>query len=321
MEYEAEKREKNKKGRHTGWWILGIVVLFAVFVITVMAVNSLKPGRLELEEVDKGIKGAVFTRVNQELIRQMYENWLPNDMLWPTALLDNMPNFQLGELEVVRYNLRVLRDQLTRLRTTDKLDPLAESAFTAISNDPQKWWFPSAESKWKLAYRNLTNFYKGLHSGESSFFPRADNLVELLSQYASLMGGVNTRLINAPGDVERVLAIEDKENMAKGGKMVEVDIPWHRIDDNFYYAQGVAYALYESFKAIRMDFIEVLRDKNSVELVDKILEDLKRCYFEPLVVLNGDLESIFANHSLNLSGVFNDARQKVYSLIMALREG
>ncbi|MBW2216771.1 MAG: DUF2333 family protein [Deltaproteobacteria bacterium] len=95
----------------------------------------------------------------------------------------------------------------------------------------------------------------------------------------------------------------------------------YTIDDNFYYAQGVAYALHESFKAIRIDFIDVLKDKNSLQLVDKILEDLRRCDFEPLVVFNGGLGSVFANHSMNLSGVFNDARQKVTSLIVALKQG
>jgi hypothetical protein len=103
--------------------------------------------------------------------------------------------------------------------------------------------------------------------------------------------------------------------------MVDIDIPWYKIDDNFYYAQGVAYALYESFRAIRFDFIDVLTDKNSVKLVDKILEDLGRCNFEPLIVFNGNPDSVFANHSLNLSGVFNDARQKANSLIVALKQG
>ena len=84
---------------------------------------------------------------------------------------------------------------------------------------------------------------------------------------------------------------------------------------------GVAYALYESFRAIKTDFIDVLVDKNSVKLVDKILENLGRCIFEPLIVFNGDPDSIFANHSLNLSGVFNDARQKINSLIVALKQG
>ncbi len=311
---------KGKKRRGLAIW--AILIALVLFVVINMAINSIKPARLTLGPVDTNAKGAAFVKTNELLIEQMYRNWLPNDVFWPTIFLDNMPNFQIGTLEVVRYNVRLLRDNLTRMRTTDKLDPYAEAAFVALSNDPYKWWFPSAESKWKLAYENLQAFYNSLVAGKSQFYPRADNLVELLNQYASLMGGVNTRLINAPPDVSAVLTVdEEAEKGTEGSKMVKVNIPWYRIDDNFYYAQGVAYALYESFKAIRIDFIKVLKDKNSVKLVDKILEDLYRCYFEPLIVFNGDPGSIFANHSLNLSGVFNDARQKVESLIVALMQG
>jgi hypothetical protein len=300
---------------------MALTVLF-LFVVIVMAINSRKPGAIALTNVDRNIKGAYFTKANQALIKQMYENWLPNDLFWPTVLLDNMPNFQIGELEVVRYNARVLRDNLSRMRTTDKLDPYAEAAFTSLSNDPYKWWFPSAESKWKLGYNNLRLFHQGLLSGKSHFYPRADNLVQLLDQYASLMGGVNTRLINAPRDIKETLSIEEQEKQGPGGPgVVDIDIPWRKIDDNFYYAQGVAYALHESFKAIRIDFKDVLVDKNSVNLADKILEDLERCNFEPLIVTNGDPDSIFANHSLNLAGVFNDARQKINSLTVALKQG
>jgi hypothetical protein len=302
--------------------VLVIIVVLILFVLVVMALNSKKPSYMTLENVDPKAKGAYFIRTNQDLVQQMMDNWLPNDIFWPTVFLDNMPNFQIGMLEVVRYNVRVLRDNLTRMRTTDKLDPHAEAAFTSLSNDPYKWWFPSAESKWKAGYVHLEAFYQNLLKGESNFYPRADNLVELLSQYASLMGGANTRLINAPGDLKETLAVEDQKEKGPGGaRVVEIDIPWYQVDDNFYYAQGVAYALYESFKAIRVDFIAVLTDKNSVTLVDKILENLGRCNFEPLIVFNGDPDSIFANHSLNLSGVFNDARQKVNSLIIALMQG
>ena len=146
--------------------------------------------------------------------------------------------------------------------------------------------------------------------------------MELLSQYVSLMGGVNTRLINAPRDIKEAQSMEEEKKGGTGSrKLVDIDIPWHEIDNNFYYAQGVAYALNESFKAIRVDFMDVLVDKNSVNLVDKILEDLERCSFEPLIVFNGNPQSVFANHSLNLSGVFNDARQKINSLIVALKQG
>ena len=317
------KSQSKEKRWWTGKLFISLVLLaFIIFVVAVMIINSVKPSRITLIELDSNVKGAAFIRTNQALIEQMHKNWLPNDLFWPTVLLDNMPNFQIGELEVVRYNIRVLRDNLSRMRTTDKLDPAAEKAFTSLSNDPYKWWFPSAESKWKEANRGLETFYENLLAGKSYFYPRADNLVELLQQYASLMGGANTRLINAPHDIDSSLAVEEQsKDSSEGPKMVDINIPWYRIDDNFYYAQGIAYALYESFKAIRIDFMDVLTDKNSLKLVDKILENLERCYFEPLIVFNGDPGSIFANHSLNLSGVFNDARQKINSLIVSLMQG
>ncbi|MGD8983562.1 MAG: DUF2333 family protein [Desulfobacteraceae bacterium] len=313
-----DKRSSKSGPKKRYFFVVVILLVLLIFVITVMIINARKPDFLAQRPGDPKVKGTYFIKTNLALIEQMRANWLPNDLFWPTIFLDNMPNFQIGQLEVVRYNVRVLRDNLSRMRTTDKLDPYAEAAFTALSNDPYKWWFPSAESKWKLSYENLQSFHENLLKGGSNFYPRADNLVELLNQYLSLMGGANTRLINAPGDIKKTLSIEkDKE----GQRLVDIDIPWTQIDDNFYYAQGIAYALYESFKAIRIDFKDVLIDKNSMELVDKIIEYLERCYFEPLIIFNGDPDSIFANHSLNLSGVFNDARQKINSLTVALMQG
>ena len=299
-----------------------VFVALIIFVAVFMVLNSFKPDKLPGSTFDTGMKGETFIRANLAIILRMQSNWLPNDVLWPTVLLDNIPNFQLGELEVVRYNTRILRDNLSRMRTTDKLDPHAEEAFTSLSNDPFKWWFPRAENKWKTAHTSLDTFLRNMKTGHSQFYARADNLVELLNQYASLMGGANTRLMNAPGDIHRSLAVEEPGQAGSTRPpMVDIDVPWHLVDDNFYYAQGIAYALYESFRAVRVDFIDVLTDKNSVSLVDKILENLDRCRFEPLIVFNGNPGSIFANHSLNLSGVFNDARQKIQSLTVALKQG
>jgi len=227
-----------KKRKQGAIVLLALIVLFIFFVV-VMVINSRKPSYhvIASENVDKGIRGAHFVRVNQVLIKEMANNWLPNDLFWPTALLDNMPNFQLGELEVVRYNVRVLRDNLSRMRTTDKLDHQAEAAFTSLSNDPYKWWFPSAESRWRLAYDYLEVYYRNLASGRSQFYPRADNLIELLNQYLSLMGGANTRLINAPRDIIATLALEEQKQKAPAS-VVDVDIPWRQIDDNFIHRLG-----------------------------------------------------------------------------------
>jgi len=320
----AEKKVNSGPGQSNlkSIYIIPLIILvLIIFCTIVMIKNSVKPDPVDLSTITGGKNGIYFVKANQALIEQMKDNWLPNDLFWPTVLLDNMPNFQIGQLEVVRYNTRVLRDNLTRMRTTDKLDPFAEAAFTSLSNDPYKWWFPAAENKWQQGYDGLEKYYENLISGKSTFFPRADNLVQLLDQYISLMGGVNTRLVSAAGYSGPVSSKEKDADSMLESDDTELIIPWHEIDDNFYYAQGVAYALHLSFKAVRKDFYSVLQDKNSVNLVDKIIEDLRRCNFEPLIVFNGDPDSIFANHSLNLSGVFNDARQKINSLTVALKQG
>lgn len=302
------------KGRGLKLVAIGIIV----FTLIVMWINSRKPSLIDSVPYDKTVKGSAFVNANLLLIEQMMGNWLPNDKFWPTVLLDNMPNFQLGQLELVRYNIRILRDRLSRMRSTDKLDPLTEKAFSALANDPYKWWFPSAESKWKEAHRLLTSYVSGLKDGSSQFFPRADNLAELFQDISSLLGGINTRLLNAPKEKKVVRPIED---VPQEQKEVEVDIPWHKVDDNFYYAQGVAYALHTTLLAIKIDFMETLTKKNCMSLLDSILDDLRRSYFEPLIVFNGDIDSIFANHSLNLSSVLADAKQKMDSIVVTLTKG
>lgn len=301
-----------------------LIISFIVFVFSVMIRNSIKPDVINLSNIIESKDGEYFVQANEALVETMLDRWLPNDIFWPTVFLDNMPNFQLGVLEVVRYNTRVLRDNLTRMRTTDKLDSHAEKAFTSFSNDPYKWLFPSAESKWNEGYNSLGLYHENLISGASTFYPRADNLAQLLDQYISLMGGVNTKLISAAKKAQKPTAAGGKSPIDVIGveeKTSEVVVPWHEIDDNFYYAQGVAYALHLSFKAIKRDFYSVLQDKNSLSLIDTIIEVLDRCNFEPLLIFNGAPDCIFANHSLNLSGVFNDARQKINSLTVALRQG
>ena len=111
------------EGRRKYRFIL-ILSALVLFVVIVMALHSRKPEPLVFTDTkDPAIRGERFVRANQLLIEQMFRDWLPNDLFWPTVFLDNMPNFQIGELEVVRYNVRVLRDNLTRMRTTDYARP------------------------------------------------------------------------------------------------------------------------------------------------------------------------------------------------------
>jgi len=259
--------------------------------------------------------GVLFTDTLIRLTRQMVQAWLPNDLIYPTVLMDNPQNFQLGQLEVLRYSTRVLRDKLSRQRTTDKIDPHADRAFTDFSNNPRLWVFPSYESKLKDGIKALTSYRKGLDDGVSHFYPRADNLIELLDQLTSLLGGENTRLANAPRDREERLSVETAgDQYTSGEKLKRTRVPWLEIDDNFYHARGVAYALRQVLMAVRWEFREILKIKRSQELMDTVLEDLALADFEPMMVLNGDRDSVFANHSLKLMATLEEVRQKLINL-------
>jgi hypothetical protein len=259
--------------------------------------------------------GMVFTSTLITLGDNMLAAWLPNDVIYPAILMDNPQNFQLGELEVLRYCTRVLRDKLSRQRTTDRIDRYADRAFTDFSNNPHLWIFPAAETKFADGVKSLQAYRQGLVKGSSHFYPRADNLIELLEQFTSLLGGVDTRLANAPRDVGQRLSEETAgDTTLQGKRRLKVAVPWSQIDDNFYFGRGVAYAMYEVMLATRWEFRDVIEMKRSRELVDTIIDELKLADFEPMVVLNGSRDSIFANHSLKLMATLESVRQKMTNL-------
>ena len=226
--------------------------------------------------------------------------WLPNDLpLTPGAFLDNLPNFHLGVLQMVRHASRVLRDNLTRQRTSDAVHRETDLAYSKYANDPLKWWMPSAEGAFMSGNDALRRFRADL-GGQAFFYPRADNLVQLLEALVSELGGVNTRLLQASEDGA---------------------VSWFKIDDNFYYAQGAAYASLGILRAAKADFERVLTDKNAMEILEKILKSLEDSQFDPILVTNGARDGLLANHSNNLKAFLDDARQKMNSLISILRQG
>lgn len=285
------------------WLLAGLVGLAVLAWLVVAWVQSDKPDPPETpqgEGLPTGHRTVESTVRLMEAQLNSAGGWLPNDLpVSPSYLLDNVPAFQIGVLDVVRHTARVLRDHLTRQRTSDEVHPKADAAYSAYANEPRRWAFPSAESAFQRGNRALRAFNAQL--GETkSFFPRADNLVQLLEMYVSELGAVTTLLLNArrPGEVA-----------------------WCDIDDNFYRAQGVGYGVLTMMRTVRQDFQPVLEDKNALEITDLIIGSLADSQFEPWMVTNGSRDGILANHSSNLKAYLDDARQKMNSLITMLREG
>lgn len=262
-----------------------------------------KPGLPTMPEESASQTGEVTVSMISDLMDRQLNGlggWLPNDLpLTPGFFLDNLPNFQLGVLQVVRHTSRVLRDNLSRQRTSDAVHKETDLAYSAYANDPYRWAFPSAEGAFRRGNAAMSRFRADLGGG-GNLYPRADNLIELLNIYISELGTVSTHLLNA----------KDSEKVG-----------WFEIDDNFYYAQGVGYAMYGVMLTVREEFGPVLKDKNATEITDLIIQSLRETQFDPWIVTNGNKDGILANHSNNLKVFLDDARQKMKSLVSILDQG
>lgn len=283
-------------------FFIPLFILIFIYVSGALYYNFTSFPKLFTVQTRDKKPGVAYTEALIHIGEHMVSNWVPNDILAPTILLDNFPNFQLGELEGMRYSTRILRDNLSRIRTTDKIDKNADQAYTSFSYDPFRWLPQSAGGRYTHGLKGLKAYLVELENDSTHFYPRADNLNEFIKQYISLLGGMSQRLANAPrGNIEHLT-------------------PWMQIDDNFYYARGSLYVLKHLMEAIKYDFDKILVRRNAHELIDAIIEVLDRTQFNPIVVANGDLGSLWANHSLELQALLEDARQKMRSLQSILEQ-
>lgn len=221
--------------------------------------------------------------------------WRPNDIvLWgPAVLADNNANRQLGIIQAVRESVRVLRDHLTKVSATE-YDENLRDADTKFRNDETKFWFPSAESKFREANQALQRYVNGLHTTPPSSKPinrRNVELIRLFQAWTDLLGGAHADLY--------------KE-----------DVSFWQTDDFFYRAQGYTHVMYHLIVALRKEFAGELESRPTVvELFDEVTDSLRRAALsKPLVVLDAGPDGIFANHRRNLDVFIVEARQKMYSI-------
>jgi hypothetical protein len=298
---------------------VGVVVLFYAFGAFYYYHF---PAYFERPAPERQKPGVFLTGTIIRIAEDMTAHWLPNDVLWPTVLLDNPQSFQLGELETVRYAVKSLRDDLSRLRTTDQIDPDVDRAAAYFFFEPTRWAFPSAENRYRLAIEALERYRRRLEMDQAGFSPRADNLHKFIGDLASLLGGVSNRLANAPRDIRTRITEETAGDVVlEREQEIKHLTPWRQIDNNFYYARGVLYVMRQLMLAVKEDFSDVISQWNAGNLVTAITRTLDRTQFEPLLVANGDRGSLWANHSLQLQALLEDARQKMRSLQNILAGG
>ena len=241
--------------------------------------------------------GEIFAATTAAIIDHelgSFTGWRPNDLvIWgPGLWADNNSNRQLGIIQALRESVRVFRDHLTKVSATEYDENLVD-ADTRLRNDERKFWFPSAEGRYREGSAALNLYIEGLHTTPPTSKPinrRNVELIRLFQAWTDLLGGAHAKLT--------------------------ADVSFFQTDDDFYHSQGFAHVMAHLTTAVRREYEAELQDRGTVlELLDQIEASLtKAALMKPVMVLNGSPDGLFANHRSNLVAFVVDARQLLYSV-------
>ena len=239
---------------------------------------------------------AVIKPLNHEL-NERWWGWRPNDLI---NLTDNVNSMQLGILEVTRRSVIPLSERISRTGISDALNRHLENAVNWLMVKPDRYWFPSPESKYKESLEELQTYIEQLMKHKASFYTRSDNIIPLLSSFQELLGSCD-------------------ENLVKQKEKDGSPVSYFKADDYFYYAKGVASAMATILEAVHIDFATTLENRNGIELLHHAIESCKQASdLSPWLITNRDLDGIFANHRANIAAPISHARFYIGQLIKTL---
>jgi hypothetical protein len=255
--------------------------------------------------------------------------YLSNDIMPPSAWLDNMPSFEFGVLVQARDLARVLRNDYSRSQSQSTEDGDLAVAEPALNFSNDSWLFPTTESKYREARGALDAYRRRLvdeNPSDAQFFARADNLREWLAVVERRLGSLSQRLSASVGQVR---VNTDLAGQRAGDSSrpplgdVDVKTPWLELDDVFYEARGTAWALLHFLRAAQFDFERVLDDKNATVSLRQIIRELEEglAPIRSPMILNGTGFGLFANHSLVLASYVSRAHSAVADLRELLQQG
>ena len=255
--------------------------------------------------------------------------YLYNDKTPPSVVLDNMPNWELGVLQQVRDLARVIRNDYSRSQSQSREDEDVSVAEPKFFFSENSWILPPTESRYREAVEGFSQYrdrLAGRTQPDAQFFARADNLREWLAQVEKRLGSLSRRLGDSVArdvintDLAGDAAAEANSTLPD---RVPVKTSWFQIDDIFFEARGTAWALVHFFRAVELDFAQVLNDKNAGTSVRQIIRELEAS-LQPLhspIVLNGGGFGVFANHSLVMANYLARANAAVINLRELLDQG
>ena len=322
-------------------WLFSTAVLF-IFLLWILSVFwSFEPDLFEPELLaqqqasqrnESVVAGYTITtsliKVSETLLNKS-GGYLSNDVLPPSVMMDNMPSWEFGALEMTRDLALAMRQDFSRSQSQSLENPFLTKAQPQFNIDSLSWLLPSAESKYQEGIDNLYAYRSSLSDSrqqQGQFYARADNLRDWLKQLEKRLGSFSQRLSASVGQerLDTSLAGDAQaiQSTPTANRLTE-KTSWWQLDDNFYEARGASWALIHFLKAVEVDFADVLEKKNATISLQQIIRELEATQgslWSP-IILNGSGFGTLANHSLVMANYISRANAALIELSELLNQG
>lgn len=319
----------------------GIISTFALFIVLWLVgwwvsrepdllIAEINQSTLQLEQhkVTGYTTTTALIRVTETLLDKP-GGYISNDILPPFSVLDNMPAWEFGVLEMSRDLALAFRKDFSRSQSQSAENTYLKTAQPQLNIDHRSWVLPSAESEYRKAIGQFYLYRSALvdeKQTDSQFYARADNLRDWLKNVEKRLGSYSQRLSASVGQ-ERLNTDLAGDAAARQSTLSPdkrwVKTSWWKIDDEFYEARGATWALLHYLRAIEVDFADVLQRRNAMVSLQQIIRELEATQ-QPIwspMVLNGSGFGVLANHSLVMANYISRANAALIDLSELLTQG
>lgn len=297
MRYDLNEWFTGRKKLVVGLVILLLLLVFyPVGMLLNHQINDSVDFTLAEEELIPGGSRAVAMSI--ALIEREVEQtgWVANKPFpFPSSLLDNMPNFQIGLMYAMsRFSIE-MTDELGRSRGSSQVDPDLDKASGLLKYDGRIWiWDPStsllptasADRQYIAGKNALISYNRRLAQDQAVFDRRADNLIAFLDRVGADLGSSSASL-------------DLRANASSAG--------WFDLaaDDVFYATKGRLYGYYMILRELGIDYQETINEKRVGVVWQKMLDNLRTAAeMDPLIISNGYNDGLFMPSHLAVQGFY-----------------
>jgi hypothetical protein len=222
--------------------------------------------------------------------------WVANKPFpFPSSLLDNMPNFQVGLMYAMsRFSIE-MTDELGRLRGSSQVDPDLDKASGLLKYDGRIWIWDlstsllptaSADRQYIAGMKALKRYNDRLAQGEAVFDRRADNLIAFLDRVGADLGSSSASL--------------DRQATVSNAGWFDLSA-----DDVFYATKGRLYGYHMILRELGIDYREVIAEKNVGQVWTQMLANLRTAAeMNPLIISNGYNDGLLMPSHLEVQGFY-----------------